>query len=64
MRYIIAFIWTFLLSHMACYLIASMNSVAYQFNEFKTSSVIAVILYVLIMVLAEIMPMNKNADQH
>ncbi|MGR2781964.1 YjzD family protein [Bacillus subtilis] len=61
MRYIIAFIWTFLLSHMACYLVASMNSVTYNF---KTSSVIAVVLYVLIMVLAKIMPMNKNASQH
>ncbi|MFD3203516.1 DUF2929 family protein, partial [Bacillus sp. LR_5] len=41
--------------------VASMNSVTYNF---KTSSVIAVVLYVLIMVLAEIMPMNKNASQH
>ncbi|MEC1406008.1 YjzD family protein [Bacillus halotolerans] len=61
MRFIIAFIWTFLLSHMACYLIASMNSVAYNFT---TSSVVAVVLYVLIMALAAIMPMNNNASQH
>jgi hypothetical protein len=46
---------------MACYLIASMNSVAYNFT---TSSVIAVVLYVLIMALAAIMPMNNNASQH
>ncbi|KAF1680218.1 YjzD family protein [Bacillus mexicanus] len=61
MRYIIAFIWTFLLSHMACYLVASMNNAEYNI---KTSSIIAVVLYVLIIVLAEIMPMNKNANQH
>ncbi|MFP3634868.1 YjzD family protein [Bacillus sp. SIMBA_033] len=61
MRFIIGFIWTFLLTHMACYLIASMNSAAYNF---KQSSVIAVVIAVLVFVLAEIMPVKQDASQH
>jgi len=60
-RFIIGFIWTFLLTHMACYLVASMNSAAYNF---KQSSVIAVVIAVLVFVLAEIMPVKQDANQH
>jgi hypothetical protein len=41
---------------MACYLVASMNSAAYNF---KQSSVIAVVIAVLVFVLAEIMPVKQ-----
>ncbi|ADP31609.1 DUF2929 domain-containing protein [Bacillus atrophaeus] len=62
MRFIVAFIWTFLLSHMACYLIASMNRAEYNVT---TSSVIAVIITVLVIVLGEMLPMkNETSQQH
>ncbi|ALC80717.1 MULTISPECIES: YjzD family protein [Bacillus] len=61
MRFIMLFFWAFLLTHMAGYLIASMNGAAY---EPLTTSIIAVIAFVLLIILGEILPATKETKQH
>lgn len=61
MRFIILFVWAFLLTHMAGYLIASMNGAAY---EPAATSIIAVIAVALLIIIGEILPVTKETEQH
>lgn len=55
------FIWTFVLTQMACYIVGAMNGAAY---DFQTSSIMGVIITVAVIVLGEIMPVKQDASQH
>lgn len=59
MRYFWTFFWTFLLIHMASYVISSMQGAAYDFG---TSSIVAIIASVLIILIGEIIPNEPSAD--
>lgn len=61
MRFIILIFWAFLLTHMAGYLIASMNGAAY---EPVITSIIAGIAVVIIVIIGEIMPVTKESNHH
>ncbi|MBE4909350.1 YjzD family protein [Bacillus luteolus] len=55
MRFFWTLFWTFLLVQMASYVVASMIGAAY---EFGTASIIAVVSFVLITALGEIIPLE------
>ncbi|MDM5319463.1 YjzD family protein [Bacillus altitudinis] len=57
MRYIITLIWTFLLTHMAGYIVASMNRAAY---DFTLTSILAVVFTVILFIFAEVSPMKET----
>ncbi|MFN2747102.1 MULTISPECIES: YjzD family protein [Bacillus] len=60
MRFVVTFIWTFLLAHMACYIVGAMNGAAYNF---QTSSIMGFIIFAAVIVLGEIMPVKQEASQ-
>ncbi|MEH7381719.1 YjzD family protein [Bacillus sp. JJ1533] len=59
MRYFWTFFWTFLLIQMASYVIGSMQAATYSF---KTSSIVAVIVTALIIILGSIIP-NDSVEE-
>ncbi|ASB90134.1 YjzD family protein [Bacillus sonorensis] len=61
MRFIVTFIWTFILTQMACYIIGAMGGAEY---DFTLSSIMGIIITVIVIVLGEIMPVQKDANQH
>ncbi len=46
---------------MACYIVGAMSGAAY---DFKLSSTMGVIITVIVIILGEIMPVEKDAGQH
>ncbi|MGE6630965.1 YjzD family protein [Bacillus sp. NPDC077027] len=58
MRFIITLIWIFLLTHMAGYIVASMNKAAY---DFTFTSILAVVFTVILFIFAEVSPL-KDAE--
>jgi cell shape-determining protein MreD len=58
-RFVMLFFWTFLLTHMAGYLIASMNGAAY---EAVTTSIIAGVAFVFIIIVGELLPVTKETN--
>lgn len=60
MRYFWALFWGFLLANMLTYVVGSMLGTGY---DFKTGSILTVILVVMVFVLAAIIP-NEPAQKH
>ncbi|MDQ0232291.1 YjzD family protein [Metabacillus malikii] len=62
MRFIMTFVWCFLLIHMASYVVNSMTGGHY---DFMTASTLSVIAIVIIFIIAEVIPRNPAAsDNH
>lgn len=57
MHYIITLIWTFLLTHMAGYIVSSMNGAAY---DFTLTSILAIVFTVILFIFAEVSPMKET----
>lgn len=60
MSYIWTFFWTFLLIHMASYVVSSMNGAPY---EFMTASIIAVLTTVAIFAIGAVIP-KPQVEHH
>ncbi|MGD7045267.1 YjzD family protein [Jeotgalibacillus proteolyticus] len=60
MSYLWTFIWTFLLIHMATYVVSSMNGAEY---EFMTATILAVITTAALFVIGTIIP-KPHTEQH
>ena len=60
MRFFWTFFWAFLLMHMASYVLASMQGATY---EFGVTSIVALIVAVLIIIIGSILP-NDPVEHH
>ena len=61
MRYIVTFLWSFLLMQMITYVVSSMAGAAYSFS---TGVIIAVIVTLLVFALTAILPKAEPAENH
>ena len=60
MRYIVTFIWVFLLMHMVTYVVSSMIGVDYSF---QTGAVLSIPITIIVSLLPLVIP-NEPVDQH
>ncbi|MDA1475935.1 YjzD family protein [Bacillus changyiensis] len=62
MRFVVGLFWTFLLTCMATYIVGAMGGHAGL--DLTKSSIMSVVIFAMVVVLGEIMPMNKEKSQH
>ncbi|MGE7217050.1 YjzD family protein [Priestia koreensis] len=63
-RIIWTLVWSFLLTHMAAYVIGAMSGASYTSETFTTASIFAVVFTVFIVILGEAGIPNEPAEKH